>query len=427
MSELAMHIQRIREHVLSDYHGMYREAGEALVHPFLTPGSAQYADVLWDWDSWWSNVALRQILSEVGDADEYDRARTYERGCILNWIHFSHLRDHTGWMPISCDRGGPRPKPPRDLYADNMHKPCLAQHAAFLIREDGGDAQWLREGFYPIQCFVNNYRNHHRDRWSGLYYWQNENAIGVDDDPCTYGRPPRSSASIYLNCLMVKELEATVYLCEQLNLDEVATQYQEDRDRLVEAINEHCWDEWLGFYYSVDLSRRDVGLGDTWGSHSGYPRDWPGLIQRIGVWSGFLGLWAGIASEDQARRVVEEHYKNDETFRAPFGVRTLSRMEKMYNLKASGNPSTWRGPIWGISNYMVWSGLVRYGFEQEAKELAEKTVTLFGRDLERHGALHEYYQPENGEPILNPGFQNWNYLVLNMIAWMEGNSAVREF
>ena len=38
---------------------MYREAGGALKYPFLAPGSNQYLDMLWDWDSWLSNIALR--------------------------------------------------------------------------------------------------------------------------------------------------------------------------------------------------------------------------------------------------------------------------------------------------------------------------------------------------------------------------------
>ena len=42
-------------------------------------------------------------------------------------------------------------------------------------------------------------------------------------------------------------------------------------------------------------------------------------------------------------------------------------------------------------------------------------------------ALHEYYPPENGEPILNRGFQNWNSLVLNMSAWLEGREVIAEF
>jgi putative isomerase len=71
--------------------------------------------------------------------------------------------------------------------------------------------------------------------------------------------------------------------------------------------------------------------------------------------------------------------------------------------------------------------LVTCGFEDDARDLAQKTIALFGSDLEKTGALHEYYQPENGEPILNHGFQNWNYLVANMMCWLEGGTPVVEF
>jgi putative isomerase len=68
---------------------------------------------------------------------------------------------------------------------------------------------------------------------------------------------------------------------------------------------------------------------------------------------------------------------------------------------------------------MVFEGLVKYGFYDEARELAEKTITLFGRDIERTGELHEYYDPESGEGVNNPGFQNWNLLSLNMYEWLK--------
>ena len=116
--------------------------------------------------------------------------------------------------------------------------------------------------------------------------------------------------------------------------------------------------------------------------------------------------------------MVREHYLNEKTFFAPFGVRTLSKMEKMYAIIKSGNPSCWLGPIWGISNYMVFDGLIKYGFDEEAKELATKTITMFGRDIEKNGEMHEYYDPETGEGINNPGFQNWNLLSLNMANWL---------
>jgi putative isomerase len=422
---LKTHIKTIRRHVCKDYQGMYREAGEGLKYPFLTPGSQQYSDVLWDWDSWLSNVALRQILKEVGDKAAMQKARPYERGCIQNFLGC------TGgtYVPISMSRA--EFKWPDDVRNSNMHKPVLAQHAAFLVQQDGGDAEWLREQFYFLQSFVNAYHNHHRHEATGLYYWQNDCAIGVDNDPCTFGRPPKSSGSIYLNCLMYRELLAMAYLAKQLNFPEIVAHFQKDADTLKAAIQEHCWDEWLGFFYSVDLNvgRQELKnlWGSNWGLHCGYPCDWNCLIQRIGVWSGFMALWAGLATPEQAARVAKEHYADERTFGAPYGVRTLSKMEKMYNVRAMGNPSSWLGPIWGVANYLTFRGFVRYGLKDAAQDLAEKTIRLFGRDFERFGALHEYYEPDNGEPILNRGFQNWNYLVLNMIDWYEGKEPVAEF
>lgn len=122
-----------------------------------------------------------------------------------------------------------------------------------------------------------------------------------------------------------------------------------------------------------------------------------------------------------------DSWLDNRTFCAPYGVRTLSKLEKMYNLRATHNPSNWQGPVWGISNYLVFRGLADYGFNKEARQMAEKTITLFGEDLRQNGTLHEYYDPDTGAPIINPGFQNWNYLVLNMIAWIEDQQVIREF
>lgn len=421
----------VKSYIYKDYKGMYREGGGSLVYPFLTPGSNQYDNVLWDWDSWLSDVALRQILSDIGSIKDKEEAIRYEQGCVLNFLHYG---DWDGYIPIVIlEDSKPRNIPPENIYNVNMHKPVLAQHAAFITREINGDAEWLREKFYHLQAFVNNYKTHYRNKATGLYYWQNDVAIGVDNDPATFFRPDKSSASIYLNCLMYKELLSMVYLADQLNLPDIGREFASDSEELKNAIQEHCWDERDGFYYSVDLNLRPVDnkLDSTLGwpiiIHSGYPRDYDCLIQRIEVWSGFLTLWAGVATPEQAKRMVKEHYCNPETFNSPSGVRTLSKMEKMYSLRASANPSNWRGPVWGISNYMVFRGLLEYGYIDEAKELAEKTIMLFGKDFEKNGALHEYYEPETGVPILNKGFQNWNYLVLNMIAWIEGRNVISEF
>lgn len=427
------HRKLIKEHVYSDYKLMFKQpTGIALKYPYITPGSRQYAAVLWDWDSWLSNVALRQILNDIGSEADKTEALAYEQGCVLNYLAYTSPED--GYMPMVVDaETDPDRIKPSDIYSTNMHKPCLAQHAAFLIRENGGEAEWIRQGFVRMQAFIRNYHEHHRHKATGLYYWQDDLAIGVDNDPSTFFRPNGSSASIYLNCLMYKELLAMAYIADRLALADEAARYNDMATALKKAVQEHCWDEKDGMYYSVDINllpytgEPEYIFGKPFVLHEGAPRDYPCLIQRLGCWSGFMALWAGIATEQQAERMVKENLMDERTFCAPYGVRTLSKLEKMYNMRPTHNPSNWQGPIWGVSNYMVFRGLADYGFKKEARTLARKTIALYGSDLKKEGALHEYYNPDTGEPIINKGFQNWNYLVLNMIAWLEGRKVVREF
>lgn len=417
----------IKKFTSNGFKKMYRESGGSLKYPFLTPGSA-YEDQLWDWDSYFANVALRQILTDHDNKKDKEEIVKYEQGCVLNFLGNTSI---DGWIPIVIQKESAYSElmsgflKPKDLYSENMHKPILAQHAAFLVKINNGDAEWLRSSFPKLEFFISNYLNHRRNFDTGLFFWTTDHFIGVDNDPSTFYRPNKSSGSIYLNSLVYKELKAIAYIAEQLNLPERVAEYNKEADKLKDAIQENCWDPRDGSFYSVDLNllpKKQV----SWVLHSGSPRHYNCLIQRIDSWSNFLPLWAGIATQEQAKEIVS-HFNNKKTFNAPYGVRTLSKMEKMYNLKASGNPSNWQGPIWGISNYLVWKGLVEYGFDMEAKEIAVKTIILFGKDIEKNGTLHEYYNPDNGEPILHPGFQNWNYLVLNMIAWMEGRPVIEEF
>ena len=423
-----------RKHIYKDMKGMYREAGQSLVYPFLAPGSSQYLDMLWDWDSWLSNVALRQILLENGNDKDREEALKYEQGCVLNALHYGGM---DGWIPIWIERNAPSREEmlkKRNPWKSNMHKPAIAQHAAFIVRNMDGDAEWLREEFYKLQAFVCKYLNHHRHHTTGLMYWQTDEAIGVDNDPSTFYRPHGSSGSIFLNALMYRELLAMEYLADCLNMGEIADSFRKEADGLKIQVQEHCWDPRDGFYYSVDLNLLPVEKPEVEGLmpgdlflHVGQPRNYDCLIQRFSVWSGFMAMWSGIATQEQAKEMVEKHFHDKRSFNSPSGIRTLSPLEKMYNVRASGNPSSWQGPIWINVNYLVFRGLVKYGFVEEAKELAEKTVLLLGKDYERFGALHEYYLPDNGEPVLNKGFQNWNLLVLNMAAWLDGKPIVAEF
>jgi putative isomerase len=131
------HRRLLKEHIYADFRQMYRQpSGDALIYPYITPGSQAYANVLWDWDSWLSNVALRQTLADIGSKKDKQEARDYERGCVLNYLTYTSPDD--GYMPMVIDTDSdPEKIKPADIYHTNMHKPVIAQHAAFITQQDG--------------------------------------------------------------------------------------------------------------------------------------------------------------------------------------------------------------------------------------------------------------------------------------------------
>lgn len=396
----------ILDYARKNYRSMFREPEGNLKYKFIVPGSC-YSNCLWDWDSWLTDIALRQFVTE--------EICEYEKGCVLNYLE-------------SCDGRGRIPIVilPDEFMPDfsagaetSVHKPCLAQHAAFIAQSCG--VEWLRPYFARLERFMNFYYENCRHE-TGLYFWLDDYAIGVDNDPATFYRPHKSSASIYLNCMMYKELEAFCALGRALGVE--VGFWRREAENLKAAVREYCYDEKDGFYYSVDLNLLPI-QPDAF-LHSGAPRRWSCLIQRLGSWSGFLALWSGIATEEQAGRMVRENLLDGRAFWAPYGVRTLAKYEKMYCVAATNNPSCWLGPVWGISNYMVFRGLVKYGYTELAAELAEKTIALLGADIRSCGEMHEYYDGDKGAPVINPGFQNWNLLAINMGAWLHGEPAVSE-
>lgn len=384
-------------------------------HQCLLPVAA-YSHELWDWGCWTSNIAVRQIMTDCGRAKELDE---YEKGCRLNFLDF---QKEDGRIPIVI---------PTEKKYDlehlspngNIHKPVMAQHIAFIVKYTN-DVEWIRGSMKKIERFHSYYEENCKHE-SGLFFFIDDFAIGVDNDPSTFFRPNGSSASIFLNTLMYKEFKAMEYIYEKLDDSANSKKYCDKAEELKNAINEHCWDEKDGFYYSCDINL--VPIDPDRKLHSGCPRHWNTLIQRIGCWSGFLPMWAGIATPEQAERMVKENYLDERTFNSPSGVRSLSKLEKMYRIAESTNPSCWHGPVWGISNYMVFKGLLNYGYTDLAEELADKTIMMFGKDIEENNAMHEYYDPETGKGVYNKDFLSWNMLVSNMIAWKENREVISEF
>ena len=394
---------------------LLRPAQGILAHPSIAcslPGKA-YSTNLWDWDTYWTTRGLFRFANISNDSALRKKVGEHAIGSFTNF--FDHQSDE-GRIPMLIDVHNADPlgclKPDRPK-SQNQAKPVFGQ-LALLIADETGSVDWLAPQFDKLLRFYASWVSGNQSQ-IGLLVWGNDVAIGNDNDPTTFGRPFFSSANLLLNCLFYEDLKAAAELARRLNRPDDQQRLSAQARALGEQIQKYCWDPRDQFYYTADVQCVDRRRELIPNVQPGMDMSWHCLPLRIQTFTGFLPLWCGLATPDQAKALVQTNYLADDRFRGNFGVRSLSSKETMYCMDFSSNPSNWLGPVWIIVNYFVWKGLKDSGFQDEAGDLADKTLRLLSTDLARNGSLNEYYNPDTGAALSHKGFMDWNLLVLEMM------------
>ncbi len=389
---------------------IFRKPDGKLRHEYVDPGGV-YGKNLWDWDSFWSLKAAFGLAPE--DADWIDRVVRHASGVLNNF--FDH-QGPDGSLPILMTPEDTDWFDSTSCGTNNMGKPVFGQlmQAVSAHHQDFTQLKrWCESLDSYYRCFERRYHSA-----CGLYVWANDIAIGSDDDPTTWGRPPFSSANLLLNNLLYADLRAAAAVASQIGLAPYAERWSGLADSLAAKIHECCWDQRDGFFYSVDVQceqrvspHRHFGI-----LNKNLVPTWSCLPLKLLYWTGFLPMWSGIATAAQAGRLVEEHLLRDDQFWSAHGIRTMSADERMYDPTSTrGNPSNWLGPIWILPSYLIWDGLRRYGFHDVAERIAHRTTALLEDDFSENGHWHENYHPETGTGLAAPGFVSWNALVNEML------------
>lgn len=421
--EKIMHYDNIlRKYVMDHTDDVLKNPRSFIHYPFIDPGSV-YDGNVWDWDTFWSVYGFLNLAESYEDPGMRERLITHAKGNIRNFMDHQ-LED--GYIPMMIEVADwPEPylnMKHKEGVQMNMHKPFLCSQIV-LISEYVGDYSWAREYFEGLEKYFSCYDKNYYFENCGLYVWCDDIMIGMDNDPATFGRPKYSTANIFLNSFMCTELESMARICSVFGMKEREQYYKDKRKALAEAIQNECWDRRDGFFYSADV---DIKTRKFDWFHEGLGVFWKTLPIKIRTWSGFLPMYVRIADKDQAEKMVG-HIFDESTFASDYGVTTLAKDEKMFDLSVTNNPSNWLGPIWLVANYLVFRGLMNYGYREEAEKIYEETILLLGRDLEETGCLHEYYNPFDGKPIMNGGFINWNILALNMKDELDGKKPMMQW
>ena len=318
-----------------------------------------------DWDLYFENI----YLSYYG-VSKFD---------FSNFAIFLGRQEPDGF--ISRTLGIAYPKP------NQMFKPFLAQ-LAVLGSQQTGSYEWLREKDYgQLQRYLDRWFAYDADH-NGLPTWNSSDASGMDNQLSRSGDfDSYFDEGVDLACYLVRELQAMAIISGKLGKTKEQNEYQQHAQRLTKLINDVFWDEKDGFYY--DRNEKT------------------GKKIRVKSVAGFFPLWAGVATPAQARRLVREHLFNEKEFWLAYPVATYAKTEPDFYEGTTKGECNWRGSAWIPSNYMIFHGLIKYGYDREALELADRTYKMV---LDMNPVTREYYDSETGQGYgMNP-FWGWSSL-----------------
>jgi len=137
----------------------------------------------------------------------------------------------------------------------------------------------------------------------------------------------------------------------------------------------------------------------------------------------FYPMLAHAATAEQARTMVENHLLNINEFWGEWVIPSIARNDPAFH-----DQEYWRGRIWGPMNYLVYLGLSNYEAAAPRKEFAQKSYSLFLKEWNEKGHVHE-----NHNAILGTGddvsssdrFYHWGAL-LGYVEYLEQNSAQKQ-
>ncbi len=167
---------------------------------------------------------------------------------------------------------------------------------------------------------------------------------------------------VCLNSLLYLMEKQTAEILTDLDRKPEAAAWLTKAETRARAINKLMWDEKEGLYYDYDFVDKHV-------------RHYPFLTT-------FYPLWAGIATKEQASRVV----RNLPLFEKQGGLQTSTEV--------SGNQ--WDSPFgWAPLEMIAAEGLRRYGYNSDAERISMKFLGLVNHEYQRTGYIVEKFDVVN--------------------------------
>jgi putative isomerase len=367
------------------------------------------------------DLMRRGILTDVDTGRQYFTGYSYKT--LYDWDQYFEaiVQIYMGWpsdlikngvtifLDHQQDSGMISRSVPSNQYHDPEHiKPFLAQ-IVMLIYRAYNELNWILDPHYfnRLQKYIDYWLEQMDSQHIGLCEWMSAPHTGMDNQHERAGYwLDRFCQGVDLNSYLVRELQAFAQIAEMSHQDELASIYRQKAADRAETIRKLLWDETDGFFYDRNARADETPMSRHagWGAMNYRQTD---ERIRVKAASSFTALWAGVATPEQARRMVFEHLFNAGEFWTPYPVAALAKSERWYTRDwyPSDLGCNWRAMTWIPTNFMIYHGLRRYGYRDLASLVAQSTHQLVTRSGDR-----EYYDTETGAGMGLDPFWGWSLL-----------------
>ena len=362
----------------------WRTPAGDILHDGCYPSYCGFFGV-WSWDSWKHASATALFNPELAKNEirclfDYQA----ENGMIPDYV--SRFKERINW---------------RDT------KPPLAAWAVMNVYENTGDKAFVEEMFDKLYKYHRWwYTDRDHDKNGVCEYgstdgtliaaaWESgmDNGVRFDEAEMLKNEPENAwsmnQENICLNSFLYAEKGYLAKMAQMLGKNELADKLTQEAKALKEHIQTKMFDPETGFFYDTR-----IGTGE--------------FIKVMGA-ECWLPLWAGIATPEQARQVLDKML-DPTKFNSTVPLGTL----EISHLRFRPTRGYWRGPVWIDQVYFGVMGLRKYGFDKEADMFVRKYIAN-AQGLLTDGPIHENYNPLTGETLSCPNFGWSSAVTLRML------------
>jgi hypothetical protein len=324
----------------------------------------------YDWDLYFENLYL-----------SYFGVWPY---CFTNLKEFLNREQPDGFVTRSLIKQRP----------GQQFKPFLAQLVVLGAKQNKDDYEWVRGNYYDrLGKYIDKWFSYDSDH-NGLPVWNSCDAAGTDNQWSRAGALDSFEVEgVDLASYLIRELRAMAVIADHLGIKADVHSFNQRADHVVKLINDTFWDEQAGMYFDRN--------------------EFTGKHVKVMSATNFMPLFAGAATPERAKRLVHEHLTNEKEFWLAYPVASYAKTEPDY-YQGSHNECNWRGSTWAPTNYMIFQGLMKYGYDDVAKDLATR---LFEMALVKNQMLREYYNAETGAGLGQTHF--WGFTSLYYVMLLE--------